>query len=69
MNRIQKICLIALGYAIIGFIVSKLLGTTLIFEHAVWLEALVIAGIAFIFGMIENALGWGFFKKWLNQED
>jgi len=69
MSRMTKIMVIAIGYGMLGLVVSLMFGTTAFFEENIVMEALAVAGIAFVFGFVENGLlGWGFFTKWLNAE-
>lgn len=69
MSRNQKILIIACGYAVVAFMVAKLLETNVFFEDNLWLEALSWAGAALVIGLIENALGLSLFKRWINKED
>ena len=69
MSRNQKILIIASGYAVVAFILAKLIGTTIFFDNSLWLEALSWAGIALVIGFIENALGLSFFRSWINKEE
>jgi len=69
MSRGQKILIIACGYAALAFIGAKVFNATIFFDDNLWLEALSWAGIAFVIGLVENALGLSFFKKWINKED
>jgi len=68
MNRFQKILVIACGYAVLAFIVAKVVGASMFFDANLWLEAFSWAGIALVIGFIENALGLSFFNKWINKE-
>jgi len=69
MSRFQKILVIACGYAVLAFVVAKVAGASVFFDDNLWLEGLSWAGIALIVGLIENALGLSFFKKWINKEE
>ena len=68
MSRTTKIMILAVGYAVIGFVLVKIFESQLFFDDNIWMEALAVSGIAFVVGLVENATGLGFFKKWINAE-
>lgn len=66
MNKRTKIFVIACGYATLAFLLTKLFELNLFSEFGAWGQAFAMAGVAFVCGIVENALGFGFFDKWLD---